>query len=106
LVAKCVIFNWRDSLQKDKLLDQLGVMVHSAQSVELNENANTGGGGGGEAKPFGHLHIVFRDWSYDGDKVFTYLYQKCEGTTQRHKNILKKNNKCFFFFFSLFEINK
>jgi len=72
LVAKCVIFNWRDSLQKDKLLDMLGVMCRSALSVKLNDendqNHGSGGGGGGFAKPFGHLHIVFRDWNYDGDK--------------------------------------
>jgi hypothetical protein len=31
LAAKCVLFNWRDSLQKDRILDLLGVMCRAAR---------------------------------------------------------------------------
>lgn len=37
LAAKSCIFNWRDSLQKDKILEQLGIMCRAAQSVDLSE---------------------------------------------------------------------
>lgn len=86
LAAKCVVFNWRDSLQKDRMLDLLGVMCRAAASIDLSSSsANTSSpkGGGGSSKPFGHLHIVFRDWNYDGDQV-NYA------PTQRKK---KRDNK-------------
>mmetsp|Transcript_54966 Transcript_54966/g.103046 ORF Transcript_54966/g.103046 Transcript_54966/m.103046 type:complete len:211 (-) Transcript_54966:421-1053(-) len=35
LAAKCVLFNWRDSLQKDRILDLLGVMCRAAASVDV-----------------------------------------------------------------------
>ena len=62
LAAKCVIFIWKDSLQKDRMLDLLGVMTRAAASVDV-----AGGSGGAASRPFGHLHIVFRDWNYDDD---------------------------------------
>lgn len=85
LSAKCVLFNWRDSLQKDRMLDLLGVMCRAAQTVS-NETTKKPGSDDGkekEAKPFGHLHIVFRDWNFDGDEVRDYLlpiffYFTCE----------------------------
>jgi hypothetical protein len=74
LAAKCVVFNWRDSLQKDRMLDLLGVMCRAAASIDLAADSNPAtsgstGSGAAAAKPFGHLHIVFRDWNYDGDQV-------------------------------------
>jgi len=63
LSAKCVIFNWRDTLLKDRILDLLGVMCRAASTVDLG----SGNGSAGE-KPFGHLHIVFRDWNFEGDQ--------------------------------------
>jgi len=47
------------------MLDLLGVMCRAASSVDLGARGSGGGGG----KPFGHLHIVFRDWNFDGDKA-------------------------------------
>ena len=58
LASQCVLFNWKDSLQKDRMLNLLGVMTRAASSVKVD--------GGGD-KCFGHLHIVFRDWAFDGD---------------------------------------
>ena len=66
LASKCVIFNWRDSLQKDRMLDLLGVMCRAAQAIDLQDGSSAPSA---SVKPFGHLHIVFRDWNFDGDKT-------------------------------------
>ncbi|CAM9749277.1 unnamed protein product, partial [Choristocarpus tenellus] len=34
-MAKCVVFNWRDSLQVDRMLNLLGVMQRAAHNVDL-----------------------------------------------------------------------
>lgn len=36
-LTKCVIFNWRDSLQVDRMLNLLGVMQRAAHNVDLGE---------------------------------------------------------------------
>ena len=81
LTSRCVIFNWKDSLQRDRLLNLLAVMQRAAFNVATEEEDGGEGGGGGKApaeqsKIFGHLHIVFRDWAYDGTKetVFKTLF--------------------------------
>ena len=92
LVSKCVIFNWKGELQKDHLLETLGIMTKAAKNVAVDKSkeeagrpaagakgngAGSGAGGAsGTAKLdeaiattqkssvpiFSHLHIVFRDW--------------------------------------------
>ena len=77
LSSQCVLFNWRDSLQKDRILELLGVLTRAASSVGFEADGNgdgdgcgdcgdgcdgSGGGGGGGRPTFGNLHIVFRDW--------------------------------------------
>ena len=50
-LTKCVVFNWRDSLQVDRMLNLLGVMQRAAHNVDLGKFAALvfvrGGGGGG-----------------------------------------------------------
>ncbi|CAM9631727.1 unnamed protein product, partial [Hapterophycus canaliculatus] len=60
-LTKCVIFNWRDSLQVDRMLNLLGVMQRAVHNVDLGD-----GGDGTAGSKFGHLHVVFRDWNYSG----------------------------------------
>eukprot|EP00615_Pteridomonas_danica_P002523 CAMPEP_0114350160 /NCGR_PEP_ID=MMETSP0101-20121206/16126_1 /TAXON_ID=38822 ORGANISM="Pteridomonas danica, Strain PT" /NCGR_SAMPLE_ID=MMETSP0101 /ASSEMBLY_ACC=CAM_ASM_000211 /LENGTH=493 /DNA_ID=CAMNT_0001489199 /DNA_START=246 /DNA_END=1727 /DNA_ORIENTATION=- len=78
LSARCVLFNWRDSLQKDRILDLLGVMCRAANSVNNDTNKSPvkrrvsrtdSTESDTVTKPFGHLHIVFRDWNFDGDRA-------------------------------------
>ena len=38
-LTKCVIFNWRDSLQVDRMLNLLGVMQRAAHNVDLGKLA-------------------------------------------------------------------
>ena len=52
-----------DSVQKDKILNHLGIMHKAAINVATEGNL------GEEDEPiFGHLHIVFRDWRFQGDE--------------------------------------
>lgn len=39
-VSKCVIFNWRDSLQVDRMLNHLGVMQRAAHNVDLGGHSS------------------------------------------------------------------
>ncbi|KAE9009383.1 hypothetical protein PR003_g15951 [Phytophthora rubi] len=74
LASKVVLFNWKDSLQADRILNLLAVLARAAQGIELADGANT--------KVFGHLHLVFRDWSFvdsTPEEVYRDLFQKEKG---------------------------
>ena len=60
LISKCVILNWLGGFQKNDILNQLAIMSKAASNVH-NETSDASG-----EKKFGNLHIVFRDWHYDG----------------------------------------
>lgn len=49
LASKTVLFNWKDSLQADRMLNLLAVLARAAQGIELADGDNT--------KVFGHLHM-------------------------------------------------
>lgn len=73
LTSRCVLFNWKDSLQRDRVLNLLAVMQRAAYNVATEEEGGYGGPGGiPQSKIFGHLHIVFRDWSYQGTRESVY----------------------------------
>ncbi|KAG3199883.1 hypothetical protein PC128_g4993 [Phytophthora cactorum] len=77
LSSKVVIFNWKDSLQADRMLNLLAVLARAAQGIELPDGANT--------KVFGHLHLVFRDWSFvdsTPEEVYRDLFQKEKGRSE------------------------
>jgi hypothetical protein len=77
LMSKVVIFNWKDSLQKDAILNLLGVMIMAAEGIKLGEQQEGSGGGGESGPKFEHLHIVFRDWNFidvSEDEVFADLF--------------------------------
>ncbi|CAI5746190.1 unnamed protein product [Peronospora destructor] len=77
LASKVVIFNWKDSLQADRMLNLLAVLARAAQGIELPDGANT--------KVFGHLHLVFRDWSFvdsTPEEVHRDLFQKEKGRSE------------------------
>ncbi|POM63551.1 Guanylate-binding protein [Phytophthora palmivora] len=77
LSSKVVLFNWKDSLQADRMLNLLAVLARAAQGIELADGANT--------KVFGHLHLVFRDWSFVNstpEEVYRDLFQKEKGRSE------------------------
>lgn len=55
LLSKVVIFNWKDTVQKDRILSLLGVAAHAAQGIDSTQD---------DGHCFHHLHIVFRDWNF------------------------------------------
>ncbi|KAF0710804.1 hypothetical protein As57867_005454, partial [Aphanomyces stellatus] len=81
LASKVVIFNWKDSLQADRILNLLAVLAKAAQNVELAE--------GETRKVFGHLHIIFRDWNFvntSAAEVHDTLFKKEKGVSKEISN--------------------
>lgn len=73
LTSKCVIFNWKDSMQKDKILNHMGIMHKAAMNVAVEGELEE------EGRVFGHLHLVFRDWQYansDEKSVFNDIFKE------------------------------
>lgn len=56
LTSKVVIFNWKDSLQADRILNLLAVLARAAQGIELAESDSV--------KVFGHLHLYVHPTHY------------------------------------------
>jgi hypothetical protein len=68
LSSKCVIFNWKDTLQKDRILNLLAVITMAAAGINQESS-----GSSADEKVFAHLHIVFRDWNFiEGDEQQVY----------------------------------
>ena len=71
LSSRVVLFNWKDALQRDRIIQALGVVVKAAANIDVGSDTDgdgaRGGGNGarGGARKFGHLHIVFRDWTFE-----------------------------------------
>lgn len=100
LVSKCVIFNWKNTLQVDHILNQLGIMQRAAKNVAEDISGSAEGGGGGSGgkksptKKFGHLHIVFRDWTAaDGTRssVYKALFQQETTSDGLTRNQIRKD---------------
>ena len=83
LLSKAVIFNWKGDLQKDHLLQTLGIMCRAAKNVGDESSSSSSQA----AKPFGHLHVVFRDWQAVDTSEAEVLDDllKHENATQRLK---------------------
>lgn len=52
LSSKVVIFNWKDTLQADRMLNLLAVLARAAQGVEHDDGEDDS-----SSKVFGHLHM-------------------------------------------------
>ena len=70
LLSKCVIFNWKDTLQKDRILNMLMIASRAANGVDAGEGRSTERS---TERPFGHLHIVMRDWTFADTNPTTLL---------------------------------
>jgi hypothetical protein len=73
ITSKIVLFNHKGAPTVSDMLTKLGVLARAAEYIELPEETN-----GGEEetksspKKFGHLHVLFRDFSFDGDRRSVY----------------------------------
>jgi hypothetical protein len=90
-----VILNWMDSVQKDKILNHLGIMHKAAINV-----ATEGDVGEDEGPIFGHLHLVFRDWRFQGDEksVMNDIFKEERGadTATAVRNNIRRSVKASF----------
>ena len=95
LASKCVIFNWKDSLQKDRILQLLGVMHKAAINVAEEGEIEVSGG---SEKIFGHLHVIFRDWQYvdstpESVKADLFKEERSADTDARLRNSIRSDIK-------------
>ncbi|XP_046851562.1 uncharacterized protein LOC124444914 isoform X2 [Xenia sp. Carnegie-2017] len=101
LLSKVILFNWKGGLQKNQILNELAILVEVGNSVSsMNFKEDT--------VKFGHLHIVLRDFHYDGtkDEAFAIIFdeENKRGEKVKERNQLRKKllssfesiNVCFF----------
>jgi hypothetical protein len=60
LISKIAIYNFNGPPEKTTMLDMLATLAKTASKISMPTDAD------GDP-PFGHLHIVFRDWRYFSD---------------------------------------
>eukprot|EP01033_Poteriospumella_lacustris_P005419 gene5421-3861_t len=85
LASKCVIFNWKGDMQKDAILNTLGIMCRAAQNVGVES---------GSSHKFGHLHIVFRDWQAEGstaEDTFQHLFRQESSSEASTRNKIRRD---------------
>jgi hypothetical protein len=105
LFSKVLLFNWKGAPQPDMILDMLGVLAEAAESVNLA--GGEGGEEGGEEEEeekdeeegeqkdiFGHLHIIFRDWTFESDATARALLapEKPRSKAKKLSKEAKKRN--------------
>lgn len=104
LASKCVIFNWKGDLQKDHLLETLGIMTKAAKNVAqdtLSEELSTarlttsGDSSDFEIKrtKFSHLHIIFRDWQAadsNSEAVHRLIFDTEQSTEASTRNRIRR----------------
>ena len=61
LLSKVILFNWKGGLQKTQILNELAILVEVGKRVSSNSFEE-------DKSKFGHLHIVLRDFHFEGIK--------------------------------------
>jgi len=69
VTSKIVLFNHKGAPTVSHMLSQLGVLARAAEYIDLGE---AGSNKKGKKKPFGHLHVMFRDFSFEGSEEDVY----------------------------------
>ena len=59
LLSKVILYNWKGGLQKKQILHELAILVEVGNCVSYNSFE-------GDKSKFGHLHIVLRDFHFQG----------------------------------------
>ena len=68
LLSKVILFNWKGGLQKNQILNELAILVEVGNCVSSNSFEN-------DTSKFGHLHIVLRDFHFQG-MLWSYHFNK------------------------------
>lgn len=73
LTSKIVLFNHKGAPHVSDMLSKLGVLARAAEYIELGADDQVESNSSPpERKKFGHLHVIFRDFSFEGDREIVY----------------------------------
>eukprot|EP00457_Paulinella_chromatophora_P001921 gb/GEZN01001923.1/.p1 GENE.gb/GEZN01001923.1/~~gb/GEZN01001923.1/.p1 ORF type:complete len:672 (+),score=109.52 gb/GEZN01001923.1/:59-2074(+) len=79
LTSRVVLFNHKGAPTVSDMLSKLGVLARAAEYIDVGEgeaektdDSPVGNGEHEEKKKFGHLHVLFRDFSFSGDSESVY----------------------------------
>eukprot|EP00937_MAST-01D_sp_MAST-1D-sp2_P002342 g2342.t1 len=92
LFSKVLLFNWKGAPLPDMILDMLGVLAEAAESINLSVDDD----GEAEARRddiFGHLHIIFRDWTFASDTTARDLLKLEKLSKLKTKKLSKEAKK-------------
>lgn len=67
LTGKVVLFNHKGAPTVSHMLSQMGVLARAAEYIEFTDGTDSE-----DTKRFGHLHVLFRDFSFEGDEKTIY----------------------------------
>lgn len=73
LTGKVVLFNHKGAPTVSHMLSQMGVLARAAEYIEFTDGTDSE-----DTKKFGHLHVLFRDFSFEGDekKIYDQLFKQ------------------------------
>lgn len=80
LTSKVVLFNHKGAPTVTHMLEQLGVLARAGELIDLSDEKDEGSDEDSDEdeneedgpKKFGHLHVLFRDFNFDGDEDSVY----------------------------------
>ncbi|KAF0536665.1 e3 ubiquitin-protein ligase [Gigaspora margarita] len=95
VTSKIVIFWWPGLLQIDTILNNLGAMTNCAKRIARDTQCQRQ-----NAKPYGHLHIIFRSWNNnktpeDVKKKLLEPQSIHKEKDKEHNSIRELLNDCF-----------
>eukprot|EP00937_MAST-01D_sp_MAST-1D-sp2_P003764 g3764.t1 len=102
LLSKVLLFNWRGAPEADTMLELLGVLADAAESINLPGDDICSDDEGAEdvreENIFGHLHLVFRDWTFESDTAARELLdlEKPKSRSAKTRNTIRKTLKRVF----------
>ena len=87
LLSKVILFNWKGALQKNQILNELAILVEVGNCVSSNSFKQ-------DASIFGHLHIVLRDFHFQGsaEEALAIIFDK-EKMKERKDEKAKERNR-------------
>mmetsp|Transcript_46774 Transcript_46774/g.92036 ORF Transcript_46774/g.92036 Transcript_46774/m.92036 type:complete len:605 (+) Transcript_46774:76-1890(+) len=91
VMSKVVLFNHKGAPTVSDMLSKLGVIARAADYIDLDDGE--GEDENPQQKKFGHLHVLFRDFSFEGgeDSVYEQLMGK-EKIVKKAKQIASAND--------------
>ena len=113
LTSKVILFNHKGAPTVNEMLTRLGVLARAAEYIDIDGDDNANGKESGDdtdgsstnrvsyasqrlsgtSKKFGHLHVIFRDFSFEGNEQD--VYQQLLGLEPVQPTKTSKTTKSF-----------